>query len=211
MLSQKDLGLSNQLIETIHFFNQKGWSPATSTNYSHRLEIHPQHFFISKSGVDKSLFSTSDLIVINQEGQIHDDFQSPNLKSSAETEIHTYLYNKFPHINCVLHTHSLLGTVYSQKLLNEKEIIFTGLEIIKGIENHKTHETTLRLPIVRNSQEMKEILFELELQWNRLGEFFGFLIAGHGLYAWGKDLASAKRHIETFEFLLECYHLNRSL
>jgi len=31
----------------------------------------------------------------------------------------------------------------------------------------------------------------------------GFLLAGHGLYAWGKDVAEARRHIEIFEFLLE--------
>ena len=31
----------------------------------------------------------------------------------------------------------------------------------------------------------------------------GILIAGHGLYAWGEDLARAKRHLEILEFLLE--------
>jgi methylthioribulose-1-phosphate dehydratase len=29
------------------------------------------------------------------------------------------------------------------------------------------------------------------------------LIAGHGLYAWGHDLFSARRHLEILEFLLE--------
>jgi methylthioribulose-1-phosphate dehydratase len=32
---------------------------------------------------------------------------------------------------------------------------------------------------------------------------FGILISGHGLYAWGDDLAMAKRHLEILEFLLE--------
>jgi methylthioribulose-1-phosphate dehydratase len=31
----------------------------------------------------------------------------------------------------------------------------------------------------------------------------GLLIAGHGLYAWGRDLANAHRHLEILEFLLE--------
>ena len=31
----------------------------------------------------------------------------------------------------------------------------------------------------------------------------GLLITGHGLYAWGKDLFSANRHLEILEFLLE--------
>jgi|GEM_PF-6747725 len=32
----------------------------------------------------------------------------------------------------------------------------------------------------------------------------GFLLAGHGLYGWGSSIAEAKRHIEVFEFLMEC-------
>ena len=33
---------------------------------------------------------------------------------------------------------------------------------------------------------------------------WGYLIDGHGLYAWGRDMAEARRHIEAFEFLLAC-------
>jgi methylthioribulose-1-phosphate dehydratase len=33
---------------------------------------------------------------------------------------------------------------------------------------------------------------------------YGLLIAKHGLYAWGHDFAMAKRHLEVWEFLLEC-------
>jgi methylthioribulose-1-phosphate dehydratase len=29
-------------------------------------------------------------------------------------------------------------------------------------------------------------------------------VRGHGLYAWGKDLNQARRHIEGFEFLFAC-------
>jgi methylthioribulose-1-phosphate dehydratase len=32
----------------------------------------------------------------------------------------------------------------------------------------------------------------------------GFLIRGHGLYAWGRDVSEARRHIEGFEFLFAC-------
>jgi methylthioribulose-1-phosphate dehydratase len=33
---------------------------------------------------------------------------------------------------------------------------------------------------------------------------WGYLIDGHGLYAWGRDMAEARRHLEAFEFLLHC-------
>jgi methylthioribulose-1-phosphate dehydratase len=211
MLSEFSLPIATELFETIKFFNSKGWSPATSTNYSYRISQEDSKILISRSGIDKRKFSLNDFILINNNGDIYPEFQKENFKSSAETDIHTYIYNKFPEINCVLHTHSALGTVLSQHYLPQKEILFSELEIIKGIEGQTTHQTTLRLPIVSNSQDMKNILFELEHHFHRTGQFFGFLIAGHGLYAWGKDLPTATRHIETFEFLLECLHLNRSL
>jgi methylthioribulose-1-phosphate dehydratase len=32
--------------------------------------------------------------------------------------------------------------------------------------------------------------------------FWGYLIAGHGLYTWGRDVEEAQRHLDAFEFLL---------
>ena len=32
----------------------------------------------------------------------------------------------------------------------------------------------------------------------------GYLIDGHGIYAWGRDLKEARRHLDAFEFLLAC-------
>jgi methylthioribulose-1-phosphate dehydratase len=36
------------------------------------------------------------------------------------------------------------------------------------------------------------------------------LMAGHGLYTWGSDLAEARRHIEVLEFLMEVLGTRRS-
>ena len=33
---------------------------------------------------------------------------------------------------------------------------------------------------------------------------WGYLIAGHGLYAWGRDISEARRHLDAFEFMLGC-------
>ncbi|MCM2351054.1 MAG: methylthioribulose 1-phosphate dehydratase [Bacteriovoracaceae bacterium] len=198
--------LAEDLLESIQFFNKKGWSPATSTNYSVRSE-NKNEYIISRSGVDKSRFSLEDLILINTRGEVQPPFAGPGIKSSAETEIHTALYEQFPEVNCVLHTHSVLGTVLSLTHLQEKQIVFEGYEILKGLEGNSTHELRETLPIVPNSQTMSEILGKMEGRFSN--DVHGFLIAGHGLYTWGKDISTAKRHIETYEFLFECYHMMR--
>jgi methylthioribulose-1-phosphate dehydratase len=210
MFKDTNLKLATDLLEAIRFFNQQGWSPATSTNYSVRSE-NPEQFIISRSGVDKSKFGLSDLILITPHGEVLPPFNQPGIKSSAETEIHTYLYQKYPEVKCVLHTHSVLGTVLSQSLAKEKQLVFEGFEIQKGLEGNQTHELKTVLPIVPNSQVMSDILKGMDHHFTARPEIHGFLIAGHGLYTWGKDIATAKRHIETYEFLFECYYTMRRL
>ncbi len=211
MFTGNDKILASELAKTIRFFEEKSWTPATSTNYSVRSIDVPGQFIISRSGVDKSTFSPEDLILINDQGEIHPGFQRPGVKSSAETGIHTEIYRLYPGINCVLHSHSVLSTTLSFAQAKNKKIVFEGLEILKGLEGNETHEMQEILPIVPNSQNIPDIMRDLSPYLSG-HNIHGFLIAGHGLYAWGKDIPTAKRHIETFEFLFECYHtMRRSL
>ncbi len=210
MFTDNNLKLATELLEAIKFFNQKGWSPATSTNYSVRSS-NLSNYIISRSGVDKSKFALEDLILIDGEARLLAPFNKPGIKSSAETEIHTHIYAKYPEINCVLHTHSVLGTVLSKVFAKEKQLQFEGFEIQKGLDGNMTHELESILPIVPNSQVMSEILKNMDRHFVEKPSIHGFLIAGHGLYTWGKDIATAKRHIETYEFLFECLYTSRSL
>jgi methylthioribulose-1-phosphate dehydratase len=206
MFTGQNLKAAEELQKTIKFFSEKGWTPATSTNYSVRAE-DKKNYLISRSGVDKSKFQIEDFILINPAGDIQPPHDRPGVKSSAETLIHTAIYEHYPEMNCVLHTHSLLGTVLSYALVNENQLVFEGWEIQKGLEGNQTHEMKEVLPIVPNSQNIPDILRAMEDRFTK--DIHGFLIAGHGLYTWGKDIATAKRHVETFEFLFECYHTMR--
>ena len=208
MFTDHNLILANELLDAIRFFNQKNWSPATSTNYSVR-STDPTKYIISRSGVDKSKFQLSDLILIDGKGSVLPPFNKHGIKSSAETEIHTALYERYPEVHCVLHTHSVLGTVLSMARTSKKEIRFEGYEILKGLEGNATHDLFEILPVVANSQDMQDILQDMKSHFTDKPAIHGFLIAGHGLYTWGKDIASAKRHIETYEFLFECLNTMR--
>lgn len=210
MFTDSNKLLASDLLDSIKFFNQKNWSPATSTNYSVRSH-NSDEYIISRSGVDKSKFNLEDLILINQKGEVLPPFNIPGVKSSAETEIHTHIYKKYPNVNCVLHTHSVLGTVLSLAHLNDKQLRFEGFEIQKGLDGNLTHELESILPIVPNSQVMADILTSMDKHFTEKPSIHGFLIAGHGLYTWGKDIATAKRHIETYEFLFECFYTMRKI
>ncbi len=55
-----------------------------------------------------------------------------------------------------------------------------------------------------NTQDMQALAQQLKADWAQLPLQWGFLVRGHGLYAWGRDMAEAKRHLEGLEFLFAC-------
>ncbi|TAF65362.1 MAG: methylthioribulose 1-phosphate dehydratase [Cytophagales bacterium] len=203
--------LSHELLQIIQLFHARGWSMATSTNYSFRnLSPDENTYTISKSGVDKSQFKITDFMQINAQGNALEAYQS--FKPSAETLLHTLLYEQDKSIQAVLHTHSPEATVLSQRYAAQGSILLSQYEMIKGIAGNSTHDTNIELPIFANSQDMETLSQEIALFYeNTKHPSKGFLLAGHGLYAWGKNIAEAKRHIETYEFLLRCEYLKLAI
>ena len=77
----------------------------------------------------------------------------------------------------------------------------SDLEMLKGLAGVGTHQTEVKVPVLANDQDLARLS---RAAAPHLGQApHGLLIAGHGLYAWGKDLGEAKRHLEIHEFLLE--------
>jgi methylthioribulose-1-phosphate dehydratase len=67
------------------------------------------------------------------------------------------------------------------------------------------------IPIFPNSQDIATLSLEVKAYLDQNPNTFGFLLGGHGLYAWGNSLAEAKRHTEAFEFLFACFDKANSL
>jgi methylthioribulose-1-phosphate dehydratase len=194
--------LKARLIEVIRFLHAKGWTPATSSNFSCKADAVSPHFFISVSGLDKGQLTTGDFLEVDADGQLIAPHPA-NLRPSAETLLHAVAYQQFPGAKAVLHTHSVNGTVISKLFEAKKGLWLRGFEILKGFEGIKTHETRVWLPIFSNSQDMQALSLEVKAELAQHSPCYGFLLAGHGLYTWGETPEQAKRHAEVFEFLFE--------
>jgi methylthioribulose-1-phosphate dehydratase len=59
------------------------------------------------------------------------------------------------------------------------------------------------LPVLPNTQDMHTLAAQVDALLDRQC-MWGYLIDGHGLYTWGRDMAEARRHLDAFEFLLNC-------
>lgn len=194
--------LRKELLATIRFFYNKNWAPATSANYSFRNLSDKNTYTISRSGVDKNLFTEHDFMVVDTESKATDAFA--HLKPSAETLLHTMIYNIFPTVNCVLHTHSVANTVMSRINQSDVPIRLSNYEVLKGISGISTHDVSVEIPVFKNSQDIPALADIIKNYLTEKPAIPAFLLASHGLYAFGNSIAEAKRHIEVIEFLLEC-------
>ncbi len=190
--------MKKELADVIRAYHQKGWSPATSTNYSFRLDENPQVIIVSKSGIDKSVFSAADFMEVDLLGKALPAYEG--IRASAETLIHCKLYQLFPEMRCIVHSHSIYSVL--QSMTNQNEVELSGYEVLKGFEGIKTHDTTAQVPIFDNTQDMPAFAEVLEREKNRL-TVPAFIMRQHGTYAWGRNLFEAKRHLETAEYLFE--------
>jgi methylthioribulose-1-phosphate dehydratase len=185
--------LVDELIEIGRFFESKGWAAATSGNYSVRLD--EKTILITESGKAKGRLKRSDFMVVDLSGKSLEG-RSP----SAETLLHTALYQKFAPVNCVLHTHSV-GAVVASRLW-KSALLLQDYEMLKAFPGIKTHQTQVHLPIFENTQDIAS-LAELTIATLQ-PQTPAYLIRNHGLYGWGDSTAQALRVIEAAEYLIDC-------
>jgi methylthioribulose-1-phosphate dehydratase len=174
-----------------------GWTPATSSNFSLRLD--DRHAAITVSGRDKGRLGRDDIMVVDFAGRPVATEHRP----SAETLLHTQLYVRFPDVGCVLHTHSRVQTVTSRLYADRGQVRLEGYELLKAFEGNQTHEMAIDVPVLPNTQDMPFLAGQVERLLDAQ-PLWGYLIDGHGLYAWGRDMAEARRHLDGFEFLFAC-------
>jgi len=188
---------AGEIIASTREFAAKGWTPATSSNFSRRIDA--QHVAITVSGGDKGHLVDDDIMVVDLDGNP----VATSRRSSAETLLHTHLYKRFAEVGCVLHTHSQNQTVASRWYAGAGYLRFRGYEMLKAFAGTDTHDTLLDLPVLPNTQDMHTLAAQVDALLDRQ-PMWGYLIDGHGLYAWGRDMAEARRHLEAFEFLIGC-------
>ena len=65
----------------------------------------------------------------------------------------------------------------------------------------RREDCSVDVPVLANNQNLSELSAQARPLLRDAPH--GLLIGGHGLYAWGRNLGSAMRHLEILEFLLE--------
>lgn len=201
-----DIELDSRLAErealcrTVAELAAQGWCQGTGGNFSVTLGRRPLRLLITRSGVHKRHLAPEGLMVIGPEARPVDGETG---RPSAEALLHARIVEATG-AGSVLHVHSVADTLLGEHFAERDGFVLRGYEMLKGLEGITTHETDVFVPVLRNSQDMPALADEVGALLAERPGLHGFLLSGHGLYAWGASLEQAHRHIEIFEFLFEC-------
>ncbi len=180
------------VIALAHHAGAKGWVPATSGNFSVRID--KSACAVTASGGDKGALTAAGVIRAGINGPAHP-------RASAEAPLHYLMYKLSPSIGAVAHVHAQPAVLASLVLAQDGRVRIEGLELLKALNGIKTHATHVDVPVFENDQDMDALAARVEarLKADELG--WGFLLVGHGLYAWGADTQETLRHLDAFDYL----------
>lgn len=184
---------AREVVRLGRFFGLRGSVPATSGNFS--VRAGGRRVAITRSGVEKGDLTEADVLEAGV------DAAAP-AGSSAETALHLALYRGDPEVGAVVHTHADAAAILSAVHAAEGEIVLAGWELLKALRGVATHEARVGIAIFPNDQDIPALAARVSA--GLPAGAVAYLIAGHGLYAWGRTGAEAQRHAVALEHLLFC-------
>lgn len=183
-------------------FHSRGWVPATGGNFSVRLDA--ARVLITASGNHKGELCEADFLIAGLDGQPIE----VGRKASYETLLHMQIYQRQASAGAVLHTHSTANTVLSRRF---EAITLTNYELLKVLPGAPDPQSQVTIPVFANDQDIARLSQTVDAHMLKLPSTPAYLIAGHGLYAWGRNVAEARYRVEAIEFILECHLRDLSL
>ncbi|MCY8932589.1 L-ribulose-5-phosphate 4-epimerase [Bacillus atrophaeus] len=161
------------------------------------IDRENERIVIKPSGVEYSELTADDLVVLNLDGEIIEG----SLKPSSDTPTHLYLYQAFPNIGGIVHTHSHWATSWAQ----------SGRDIPALGTTHADYFDSA-IPCTREMYD-EEIVKDYEHNTGKvIAETFknqkyeqvpGVLVNNHGPFCWGTDALNALHNAVVLETVAE--------
>ncbi|GEO74043.1 L-ribulose-5-phosphate 4-epimerase [Levilactobacillus namurensis DSM 19117] len=160
-------------------------------------------FVIKPSGVDYDDLKPSDMVVVNLKGEVVEGDMNP----SSDTPTHTVLYNAFPNIGGIVHTHSPWAVSFAAAKMDipamnttHADTFFTDVPAADALtkeEIESDYEGNTGKTIVKTFKE-RGLDYEATP---------AALVSQHGPFAWGPTPAKAVYNAKVLEVVAgEDYH-----
>ncbi|GIC71410.1 L-ribulose-5-phosphate 4-epimerase [Limosilactobacillus fermentum] len=156
-------------------------------------------YVIKPSGVPYDELKPSDMVVVNLKGEVVEGDYNP----SSDTPTHTYLYNHFPKIGGIVHTHSPWAVSFAAAKLDipamnttHADTFFTDIPAADALtkeEIEADYEGNTGKTIVKTFEE-RGLDYEATP---------GTLVSQHGPFTWGTTPAKAVYNAKVLEVVAE--------
>ena len=144
-------------------------------------------FVIKPSGVEYEKLTPEDMVVVDLEGNKVEGRYDP----SSDTPTHTELYNRFPQIGGIVHTHSAWATSWAQAGRDIPCYGTTHADYFYGAIPCERNLTKEEIAEAYEKNTGVVIADEFERQKIDHTAVPAVLCRNHGVFAWGKDAAEA--------------------
>lgn len=144
-------------------------------------------FVIKPSGVDYETMTALDMVVCDFDGNVVEGKLNP----SSDTPTHAYLYQHFPEIGGVVHTHSTWATIWAQAGLDVSAMGTTHADTFYGAVPCARYLSQAEIDEGYEWNTGKVIVETFEERGLDPMAIPGVLLHGHGPFTWGKDAKAA--------------------
>ena len=145
-------------------------------------------FVIKPSGVDYSVMTADDMVVVSIEtGEVVEGTKKP----SSDTPTHRLLYQAFPSIGGIVHTHSRHATIWAQAGQSIPATGTTHADYFYGTIPCTRKMTDAEINGEYEWETGNVIVETFEKQGIDAAQMPGVLVHSHGPFAWGKNAEDA--------------------
>lgn len=156
-------------------------------------------FVIKPSGVDYDTLKASDMVVVNLKGEVVEGEMNP----SSDTPTHTYLYNEFPKIGGIVHTHSPWAVSFAGAKMDIPAMNTTHADTFFGdvpAADALTEEEIKEDYEGNTGKTIVKTFNERGLDYEAVP---AALVSQHGPFAWGPTPAKAVYNAKVLEVVAE--------
>lgn len=147
---------------------------------------------IKPSGVSYDTMRAEDMVVVDLAGTVVEGEYNP----SSDLPTHLYLYNRFPSIGGVVHTHSTYATAFAQA---GRDIPALGTTHADAFYGAIPCSRSLTPEEIADRYEHNTGKVIAETVATHVEEIPGVLVKNHGVFTWGKNAEKAVENAVTLE------------
>lgn len=208
-IAPRERATAELICELCRQFYDLGWVSGTGGGIS----IRDEHgVWVAPSGVQKERIAPEDVFLL-AEGvwdrvEVLEHPANPELRVS---ECQPLFFNAFRmrDAGAVLHSHSLWAVLAARIAAPESlgpqgvagEFRSRNLEMQKGLRGFGCFDE-LRIPIIPNTPRESQLTDSMAAAMEANPQADAVLVAGHGIYVWGRDWVQAKTQAECLDYLM---------